>query len=151
MVMMNGMVYYQMLLTVQLQTYCILLVHKFQQSQYKELQKVVKFIKLKFIKMSNKLDPKDLAYVQNSIVEERKLHQRVIDLAYRKHQLKVDEAEIEAEISKNLQKRQEVNQFIADRYGSITELNIDTGEFISLNGTKTIEKDATVEDIKEEA
>ena len=25
--MMNGMVYYQMLLTVQLQTYCILLVH----------------------------------------------------------------------------------------------------------------------------
>jgi hypothetical protein len=101
--------------------------------------------------MSNKLDPKDLAYVQNSIVEERKLHQRVIDLAYRKHQLKVDEAEIEAEISKNLQKRQEVNQFIADRYGSITELNIDTGEFISLNGTKSIEKDATIEDIKEEA
>jgi hypothetical protein len=101
--------------------------------------------------MSNKLDPKDLAYVQNSIVEERKLHQRVIDLAYRKHQLKVDEAEIEAEISKNLQKRQEVNQFIADRYGSITELNIDTGEFINLNGTKSIEKDATIEDIKEEA
>jgi hypothetical protein len=101
--------------------------------------------------MSNKLDPKDLAYVQTSIVEERKLHQRVIDLAYRKHQLKVDEAEIEAEISKNLQKRQEVNQFIADRYGSITELNIDTGEFISLNGTKSIEKDATIEDIKEEA
>ena len=70
--------------------------------------------------MSNKLDPKDLAYVQNSIVEERKLHQRVIDLAYRKHQLKVDEAEIEAEISKNLQKRQEVNQLIADRHGSIS-------------------------------
>ena len=100
--------------------------------------------------MSNKLDPKDLAYVQNSIVEERKLHQRVIDLAYRKHQLKVDEVEIEAEISKNIQKRQEVNQFVADRYGHIDELNIDTGEFINLNGTKPIENDATVEDIKEE-
>lgn len=34
-------------------------------------------MKLKFIKMSNKLYPKDLAYVQNSIVEERKLHQRI--------------------------------------------------------------------------
>ena len=101
--------------------------------------------------MSNKLDPKDLAYVQNSIVEERKLHQRVIDLAYRKHQLKVDEVEIEAEISKNLQKRQEVNQFVADRYGNIKELNIDTGEFISLNGTTVIENNATIEDIKEEA
>ena len=35
--------------------------------QYTEVQKVVKFIKLKFIKMSNKLVPKDLAYVQNLI------------------------------------------------------------------------------------
>lgn len=34
-------------------------------------------MKLKFIKMSNNLDPKDLVYVQNSIVEERKLHQRI--------------------------------------------------------------------------
>ena len=42
--------------------------------QYKEVQKVVKFIKLKSIKMSNNLDSKDLAYVQNLIIEERKLH-----------------------------------------------------------------------------
>ena len=61
------MVYYQMLVTVQLQIYYTFNWYKFQQSQYKEVQKVVKFIKLKFIKMTNKLDPKDLAYVQNLI------------------------------------------------------------------------------------
>ena len=37
-------------------------------------------MKLKFIKMSNNLDPKDLVYVQNSIVEE-KLEEKIKNIS----------------------------------------------------------------------